>query len=79
MTFTCEICGRLLKDCADHNPVGQQLHCVICGGELRRVGTGTALVEFAVWFRCLMCERLLMLRRNELVETKPRSGFSEYA
>lgn len=37
------------------------------------------MVQGADWFRCLECKQLYMRRRGEIVETKPRSGFAEYA
>lgn len=78
MRFDCAECGRLLKDDAEHAeeiPNG----CLACAGTLRLVGRGERMVEFAMWFRCLKCRALFMRRRGELVPTKPRSGFAEFA
>jgi uncharacterized protein with PIN domain len=67
----------LLKDDAEHAPAVDG-GCATCGGTLRLVGKGEALVEHAEWYRCLGCKRLYMKRRGEIVETKPRSGFEEF-
>jgi hypothetical protein len=37
------------------------------------------MVEFAQWYRCIGCSGLYMNRRGEIVETKPRNGFDEFA
>ena len=76
--FDCAECGKLLRDCAEHNsPIPP--HCPNCGAGLVVVGIGNAMVQNAVWLRCRSCSKLWMKRRGELVETKPRSGFERYA
>jgi hypothetical protein len=76
--FDCAECGALLKDDSEHGTVlaGE---CAACGGDLRLVGRGEAMVEYALWFRCVACRRLYMQRRGEIVETRPRAGFEEFA
>lgn len=76
--FDCPECGKLWRDDLDHAdilPGG----CPTCGGLLSLVGQGEALVEFAKWYRCADCDGLFMKRRGEIVPTKPRNGFSEFA
>ena len=75
--FDCERCGRLLRDCDEHHPTDQQ--CPDCLAPLRVVGVGNAMVEGAVWLRCLACKELFMRRRGELVHTRPRAGFETYS
>ncbi len=76
--FDCSECGKLLRDCAEHNaPIPSD--CPNCGAGLVVVGIGNAMVQNAVWLRCRACSKLWMKRRGELVETKPRSGFERYA
>jgi uncharacterized protein with PIN domain len=53
--------------------------CPDCQGQLRLVGKGEQLVEFAEWYRCEACEGLFMRRRGEIVPTKPRTGFEQFA
>jgi predicted SprT family Zn-dependent metalloprotease len=77
--FTCETCGKLLRDCPEHNPVDVGLMCVACRGSLRLVGNGEKTVQFAKWYRCTACGALFMRRRGELVPTGPRRGFETYA
>lgn len=77
VTFDCDVCGRLLRDCAVHNPP-ERGGCPVCRGDLRRVGVGNQLMGAATWFRCLAGGRLLMRRRGEIVPTKRRSGFGEF-
>lgn len=78
VTFSCDVCGKLLRDCKKHNPPELGL-CKSCGGDLKRVGIGNQLVGYAIWFRCLNCKQLLMQRRGSIVPTTPRSGFKEFA
>lgn len=76
--FDCAECGKLLRDCAEHNsPIPPD--CPNCGARLVVVGNGNAMVQNAVWLRRRACSKLWMKRRGELVETKPRSGFERYA
>ncbi len=75
--FDCPECGRLWKDDADHAPQ-LEAACSECGGMLRLVGKGEAMVQGAEWYRCLSCRALFMKRRGELVPTRPRSGFAEF-
>jgi hypothetical protein len=75
--FDCTECGKLLKDDAEH--AEEIADGCACGGTLRLVGKGERMVEFAEWYRCLDCRTLYMKRRGELVETKERSGFAEFA
>jgi hypothetical protein len=76
--FDCAECGRLLRDCTEHNtPIPPD--CPNCGARLVVVGIGNAMVQNAVWMRCRGCSKLWMKRRGELVETRPRSGFERYA
>lgn len=78
VTFDCDKCGKLLRDCAEHNaPIPRR--CPLCQGDVKRVGIGDSQVGFAVWLRCLACKELLMARRGEIVPTKPRTGFREFA
>jgi hypothetical protein len=75
--FDCPECGRLWKDDPDHAPEKAGA-CLSCGGDLRLVGKGEAMVQHAEWYRCLACHEVHMNRRGELVVTRPRSGFAEY-
>lgn len=75
--FDCSECGKLLRDCAEHN-VSIPPDCPGCGGSLIVVGIGNGMVQNAIWSRCRDCSKLWMKRRGELVETQPRSGFSQY-
>ena len=54
--------------------------CAECKGDLKLVATAAiaSLVGDAKWFRCMSCKALFMQRRNEIVPTKPRSGFDEF-
>lgn len=76
--FDCPECGLLLRDDDEHE---QRLvsACPMCAGDLRLVGNGERLVEFAKWYRCTACAGLFMRRRGEIVPTKPRTGFVEFA
>lgn len=76
--FDCPDCGKLLKDDAEHAAVIAD-GCPRCSGDLRLVGQGERMVENAQWYRCLACKQLYMKRRGEIVETKPRNGFDEFA
>ncbi len=76
--FTCSRCGRLLRDCIEHNPADVGA-CPSCDGDLRKVGVGNNLVGNAVWYRCEHCGGYFMHRRGELVETHARNGFEEFA
>jgi transposase-like protein len=76
--FDCPDCGKLLVHDAEHsNQIDRG--CPVCSGDLRLVGKGDKKVESAEWYRCLACRRLFMKRRGEVVETRPRSGFEEFA
>jgi len=76
--FDCPDCGKLWKDDPEHaETIGEG--CPSCGGDLRLVGQGERMVEHAQWFRCLGCGRLYMKRRGEVVPTKARAGFDEFA
>lgn len=76
--FDCAECGKLLRDCEEHNtPIPPD--CPNCGAPLVVVGIGNAMVQNAVWLRCRSCSKLWMKRRGEVVETKPRSGFERYS
>jgi len=75
--FDCPECGRLWKDDDEHAPQLENA-CAKCGGNVRLVGLGERIVEFAKWYRCMSCSELHMYRRGELVTTRPRSGFTEY-
>lgn len=77
MTFDCEHCGRLLRDCSDHPPDPKQ--CPHCGMDMKTVGIGNSMVQYAIWLRCSGCRRLWMRRRGEVVETKPRAGFAKFS
>lgn len=77
MRFDCPECGKLWRD--DEHAEQLAAQCPSCAGDLRLVGMGERMVEFARWYRCASCEGLFMRRRGEIVETKPRSGFAEYA
>lgn len=76
--FDCPECGKLLRDDAEH---AEQLDGAYptCGKDLRIVGVGDFIVERARWYRCLDCQGLFMRRRGEIVETKPKTGFKEFA
>jgi phage FluMu protein Com len=76
--FDCDQCGKLLRDCGEHH-LADPSECPACKGELRVVGIGNTMVQFAIWSRCRSCMKLWMLRRGELVETKPRSGFEQWS
>ena len=76
--FDCPECGRLLRDCRDHNPPSPA-DCPGCGAALGIVGIGNAMVQNALWLRCRGCKKLWMKRRGQLVETRPRSGFERYS
>lgn len=75
--FDCPECGKLLKDDAEHSAIFAS-GCTKCGGDLRLVGQGERIVEYAQWFRCLSCHALYMYRRGDIVPTKPRTGFEEF-
>lgn len=77
--FNCPKCGLLLKDDGEHTTVLSK-SCPECKGDLKLVATAAiaSLVGDAKWFRCLSCKSLIMQRRNEIVPTKPRSGFKEF-
>lgn len=76
--FDCPECGLLLRDDEVH---AEKLKgaCTTCEGELHLVGNGERLVEFAKWYKCKRCADLFMRRRGEIVPTKPRTGFAEFA
>ncbi|WP_156044186.1 hypothetical protein [Cellulomonas sp. HZM] len=76
--FDCPECGLLWRDDEEH---AESLSgaCPSCSGDLRLVGRGEQLVEFAKWYRCVACGELAMKRRGEIVPTKPRTGFAEFA
>lgn len=76
--FDCPECGLLWRDDDVHAPriAGG---CPDCDEDLRLVGNGEQIVEFARWFRCLGCAGLFMRRRGETVATRPRSGFDDFA
>ncbi|MDV3135418.1 hypothetical protein [Mycobacterium sp. 29Ha] len=76
--FDCAECGKLWRDDDDHAEK-RPGDCPNCNGDLRLVGLGERIVEFAKWYRCAGCDGLFMRRRGEIVETKPRSGFAEFA
>lgn len=78
VTFTCTQCGKLLRECAKHNPVNKGL-CKLCGGDTKIVGIGNSMVGGAVWSKCLECKSYFMTRRGETVTTHPRHGFDKYA
>lgn len=78
MRFDCPERGRLWRD----DPVHAERippACPSCGGDLSLVGLGKQLVEFAKWYRCGSCGELTMKRRGEIVPTKPRTGFEQFA
>jgi hypothetical protein len=75
--FDCVECGKLLRECIEHNPPDPPT-CPECSGALRTVGIGNAMVQYAVWLRCGACKKLWMRRRGAVVETKPRAGFDRY-
>jgi predicted RNA-binding Zn-ribbon protein involved in translation (DUF1610 family) len=75
--FDCPECGKLWRDDDDHAERHRE-PCPTCGGQLRIVGWGETIVQFAKWFRCRSCGCLYMWRRGELVPTRPRSGFHEF-
>jgi hypothetical protein len=74
VSFSCEICSKLLRDCAEHNPA-RKAACLSCKGDLKKVGMGNSLLGGAMWFRCLNCKKYFMFRRNEMVEAQERGGF----
>ena len=76
--FDCAECGKLWRDDYEHAEKRPSA-CPICSGDLRLVGLGERIVEFAKWYRCSDCGGLFMRRRGEIVGTKPRSGFAEFA
>lgn len=76
--FDCPDCGLLLRDDAQHAEKRRGA-CPTCTGDLRLVGNGEQLVEFAKWYRCASCSGLFMRRRGEIVPTKPRTGFVDFA
>lgn len=76
--FDCPECGLLLRDDEEHAP-RLTSGCPSCFGDLRLVGKGEQIVEFAKWYRCESCSGLFMRRRGETVPTKPRTGFLEFA
>jgi predicted RNA-binding Zn-ribbon protein involved in translation (DUF1610 family) len=76
--FDCPQCGKLWRDDDEHAERHRE-PCPHCGGELRMVGLGEAIVQYAKWFRCRDCGHLYMWRRGELAATGPRSGFGEFA
>jgi len=75
--FDCEVCGSLLRDCDSHHE-GIADGCTACGGTLRLVGVGNALVEHARWYRCANCFELHMNRRGDVVPATPKNGFAEF-
>jgi DNA-directed RNA polymerase subunit RPC12/RpoP len=75
--FDCTECGKLLRDCTEHNPPNPAA-CPDCSATIRIVGIGNAMVQNAVWLRCLGCGKLWMRRRGEVVETRDRSGFERF-
>lgn len=75
--FNCEVCGMLLKDCSDHNPLCPQA-CPSCQGDLKKIGIGNSLLGGAVWYKCMKCKKYFMLRRGELVAAQERDGFKKY-
>lgn len=75
--FDCPECGRLWRDDDEHGEV-REGGCLTCQGDIKLVGRGESIVEFARWYRCKKCSELFMFRRGELVVTGPRSGFAEY-
>lgn len=76
--FDCPDCGKLWRDDEEHAERLQD-QCSHCAGVLRLVGVGEPLVQSARWYRCQNCGTLFMSRRGEIVETKPRMGFAEFA
>lgn len=76
--FDCPDCGKLWRDDLEHADL-RLADCQSCGGDLQLVGLGERIVEFAKWYRCQACGELFMRRRGEMVPTKPRSGFAEFA
>lgn len=75
--FDCPECGSLWRD--DEHAERLVAQCPGCSGDLRLVGMGERIVEFARWYRCESCQLLYMRRRGEIVPTKPRSGFEQFA
>lgn len=77
--FDCERCGTLLRDDDFHRTIHKQ-PCSKCGGELRMVAYSVSrMTGDAKWFKCERCGEYYMHRRGELVDTKPRSGFDQFA
>jgi len=78
--FSCNECGKLLKDCTKHAPVIKKA-CPDCAGNLKLVAVGEEawMVGDAIWFRCVKCKALYMRRRGELVPAgHPRTGFKSF-
>ena len=76
-SFNCELCGKLFRVCAEHNPPRSE-GCPSCKGDLKKVGVGNALLGGAIWFRCVKYGKYFMLRRGELVEAQERDGFKTF-
>lgn len=77
--FDCPECGTLLRDDDQHREIHDE-GCAECGGDLRLVAVSDSrMTGDAKWFKCEGCGQLYMHRRGELVTTKPRTGFAEFA